>query len=82
MNKGIKMPKILTESSFFVYAYHGLIILGISKAMWKVFIPEGSAGALAIYFVSPIITVLIGVLLYAILKIFLPQFTKVIVGGR
>lgn len=81
-NKGYSMPKTLTESSFFVYAYHGLIILGLSKAMWKFFRPEGNVGALAIYFVSPVITIVIGVLLYSILKKLFPRFTKVIVGGR
>lgn len=82
MDKGCKIPRTLAESSFFVYAYHGLVILGLSKVLWKVFRPEDSAGALIIYFLSPIITISLGVLLYVLLKKLLPRFTKVIVGGR
>lgn len=80
--KGMFLPKILSESSFFIYLYHALPLMVLSRVLVKVFHPASTMSWIALYFVNYLLIILIGISLYMILKRFLPRFTAFICGGR
>lgn len=74
--------KILTQSSFFVYAYHGLPALLAVKCWVKFLSPMNEWTMVAGFFVLPFLLVGIGIGIYTVLRKYLPTFTAVITGGR
>lgn len=74
--------KILTQSSFFVYAYHGLPALLAVKCWVKFLSPMNEWTMVAGFFVLPFLLVGIGIGIYTLLRKYLPTFTAVITGGR
>lgn len=77
-----KVNTFLSESSFFIYAYHATLLGLIVKFSVKVILPTTNAEMIIIYFIAPIITILLGLGIYYILKRYLPTFTSIITGGR
>lgn len=77
-----KVNTFLSESSFFIYAYHATLLGLIVKFSVKVILPTTNAEMIIIYFIVPIITILLGLGIYYILKRYLPTFTSIITGGR
>ena len=77
-----KTSSLLSESSFFVFAYHIMPLGFLIRFGLKLFPPQTDVGALFLYFSNPIIISLLGVLLYFGLKRFFPRITAVITGGR
>lgn len=59
--------EILSDSSFFIYAYHGLFILFFAKLLLK-YIPINELSILIVYFIQPLIIILIGILLYKVVR--------------
>lgn len=81
VNRGIKVPDLLTEVTFFVYVFHGCTIMMITKAITRLW--YGNQVMLVIgYFVAPVLMTLLCVIIYSTLKGFFPRFTSVIVGKR
>ena len=79
----IRTNKLLTSSSFFIYAYHAIVIALFIKLYVKLFSKNLSDSVLVIgYFIIPFIIVIIGVGLYAFLRKYFPSFTALITGGR
>lgn len=76
------LPQIFVNSSFFIFAYHAIPCLVLTRLSFKLFNPDSDVGLLCVYFVCPIITILSGLLFYYILRKYLPRFTAVITGGR
>ena len=75
--------KLLTSSSFFIYAYHATLILLSTKIYAKFFNTNLSDSVLvAGYFIIPFIIAFIGVGLYVFLHKYFPSFTALITGGR
>ncbi len=74
--------KILTQSSFFVYAYHGLPALLAVKCWVKFLSPMNEWTMVAGFFVLPLVLIGIGIGIYALLRKRLPAFTALITGGR
>ena len=74
--------KFLSESSFFIYAYHGLFLGWTVKVLCIVLHPQGDAMLLLVYFLSPAIIILAGLGAYYVLKKYLPLTTAFITGGR
>lgn len=72
----------LKDSSFFIYAYHGMFLTFIMKVMMSLLHPTKDMVFLLVYFLSPLITITMGLLLYSLLKKYLPKFTSIITGGR
>lgn len=72
----------LAKSSFFVYAYHGMLANLMVKYWVKSFSPLGEWIMLIGYFLIPLSIVGIGVCVYALLHKLFPSFTVLITGGR
>ena len=79
--KGVKVPDLLTEVTFFVYVFHGCVIMMIAKVIAMLF--RGNQVLLVVgYFVAPVVMTVICVGIYCGLKRVMPKFTSVIVGKR
>lgn len=72
----------LSDSSFFVYAYHAMPLTYVSKLLFKVVQPHTNGTLLMLYVLCPTIIILIGLMLYYLMKKYLPLLTSVITGGR
>lgn len=72
----------LSESSFFVYAYHAMPLAFIIKLAFRMIQPHSGITLWLLYVLCPAITILIGLGIYYILKRYVPRFTAVITGGR
>lgn len=84
---GIKENRIqpnafLAGSSFFVYAYHGMFISFVIKCYAKLLFPIEEWMLLVGYILIPLLTVGIGVCIYALLRKYFPTLTALITGGR
>ena len=77
-----RVNKFLSESSFFIYAYHGMFLSLIIKAVCSALHPQSDAMLLLVYFLSPAIIILAGLGAYYVLKKYLPRTTAFITGGR
>ncbi len=71
----------LSNSSFFIYAYHGIWIALLCK-LWVKFIPVSTGTLLLGYFLLPLVIISIGVGGYILLRRWFPTFTAWITGGR
>ena len=79
--KGVKVPDLLTEVTFFVYVFHGCVIMMIAKVI--AMLCRGNQVLLVVgYFVAPVVMTVICVGIYCGLKRVMPKFTSVIVGKR
>lgn len=76
------LSPFLTNSSFFIYAYHRLPLVFVIKILFKWIHPQAEGTLLLLYLVCPAIVILLGLLIYGLLKQCLPRFTAVISGGR
>lgn len=72
----------LSESSFFMYAFHGFPILVLSRVIVGVLHPNNTIMWLGCYLVCFVTIILISIALYFTLKKFFPKFTAFITGGR
>lgn len=72
----------LSESSFFIYAYHATVLALIVKIGVKFLSHASSGGLLIIYVLSVFLTIIIGVTIYYCIKRFWPNFTNFITGKR
>ncbi|MCF2593600.1 acyltransferase family protein [Bacteroides caecigallinarum] len=72
----------LSNSSFFIYVYHGMPLAFLIKFSVKVLQPQTDAGLIMLYLVCPLITILLGLCIYSVLIKYLPKFTAIITGGR
>ena len=77
-----KTSEFLSSSSFWIYAYHVIPLVLVTKVMFKVLTPQTDIVVLSIYLFAPLVTILIGLAIYWLLKKYLPRFTAVITGGR
>ena len=82
-NGKVKVNNTLANCSFFIYALHSLIIWEIGKLIF-VFLhfPDNSYIMLSLYFVVPILTSSICIILYIMLKCYTPSFCNMLTGGR
>lgn len=78
------VPQWLTESVFFVYAAHTIAIMMVLNKIFIRLIPNSSMAVLlfARLFIVGILTTIICVALYHLLKRFLPKTTSVLCGSR
>lgn len=78
----LPVSAFLAGSSFFVYAYHGMIIALVIKCWMKLLSPISEWMMLVSYFLIPILIVAIGVGIYALLRRYFPSLTALVTGGR
>lgn len=74
--------KKISNSSFFIYCYHGIFSLFIIKIISMMHLVQNDFTAVFYYLLIPIVIILIGVLAFNLLNYALPSFTRFIVGGR
>lgn len=72
----------LSNSSFFIYAYHAMPLAFVIKFLFKLLKPNSDGVAFALYVFCSIITIFIGLFTYKLLKKYLPLTTALITGGR
>lgn len=72
----------LSESSFFLYAYHGIPIIVLKKISVKYIQPDSNFEMIFIYLLTALIIIIIGLLMYYILKKNFPKTTSIITGNR
>ncbi len=76
-----KVYPTLSQSTFFIYATHTILILTISSYTANLLISGDSLIALtAKYFIKPILATTICICLYLAMRRFLPKITKVLMG--
>jgi surface polysaccharide O-acyltransferase-like enzyme len=79
----VRVNRFLVSAAFFVFAIHEPLLLStIRKIIYVIFNPQSDGLITALYFLIVIVTVLIALGLYYVLRRFLPKFTALITGGR
>lgn len=81
-NQKAQTSKFLSDASFFVFAFHGLILTKYTKVIIMLFHPQSPYIILFIYFFVPITTILVSLALYKLLNMWLPSIAKIVTGGR
>lgn len=74
--------RFLSESSFFIYAYHAVVLTLIMKLGVKVISNASSGTLIMVFFLYAFLTVTIGLAIYYLIKKYLPNFTNFITGSR
>lgn len=80
----VKVSASLANSSFFIFAFHRIFIDDVGKfAFTMLHIPENNPYAmLALYLAVPILTILVCLALYMLLKRYAPKVCSLLTGGR
>lgn len=68
--------------SFFVFATHEPLLNLLRKLFYKTVMPSSDLSVLLLYFLIPLLTIMLCVLLYLGMKKFTPRFLNIISGGR
>lgn len=80
--KHIDLIYRLAPATFFVYALHGLYVATLRKGLCMVLQPTSNVAVVGTYVLSIILTILLGLICYHILKRFCPCMCKLLNGGR
>ena len=80
--KQLQTNSFFHDSNFFIYAFHAMPLALIMKVLVKYVHPISDIGIIFIYFIAPFLTIILGLLIFASLKKFFPQFTAFISGSR
>lgn len=81
-NGSWKTNRFLSESTFFIYAYHALLLSLLLKLTIKIFLPDTEIAMLSIYFLVPTFVIILGLGLYYLLERFTPRIAALLTGGR
>jgi hypothetical protein len=76
------LTQTLSASSFFLFAYHTIVLLFISKFVKMAVLSHNQLLWIAIYFAIPIGIVAVGYVIYLFLSNHLPRITHIVTGGR
>ena len=77
-----KVSPFLASSSFFIYVSHGMICIHMPKLFYLLFHPMSDVGVTAIYILSVVITLVLLLSVYYLMRRFTPKFLKVITGRK
>lgn len=78
----LSVSPFLSRASFFVYAMHYLFIGSLIKIIIMLFSPNSSGFVILLYFVIPLIAILICMGIYKVIDMFFPKLNSVLTGGR
>lgn len=79
----IRVYETLSQGSFFIFSLHTLIISEIGKIIFIVMhLNDNTYSILFLYLIVPIITIIICISLYMILKRYAPFICRLLTGGR
>lgn len=62
------IPKIVTQSTFFIYAYHGVALMAITRAFVKALHISSDIGFCFAYLMVPLVTILLGIAGFQVVK--------------
>lgn len=74
MNKSIRLIYRLASATFFVYALHGLYVATLRKGLCMFLQPTSNVAVVGTFFLCIILTILLGLICYYILKKVLSQY--------
>ena len=77
-----KTNKFLCDSNFFIYAYHTMPLMLVLKLFVRFVQPNSDIYVIMIYFAVPLITILVGLFIFALMRRLLPKLTAFITGSR
>lgn len=81
--KHITINKTLAKSSFFIFCLHSLLVIGICRWFINLLFPYNNTIFLILkYFLVPILTVCLCLVIYMILKKFTPKLLNILTGSR
>lgn len=80
-NKFHKNP-IFQSSSFFIYAFHGVLITFLGKLSVRLFNVTNDWQFIVLYFILPVIVISISIITYKILDCIAPRILRVLIGKR
>lgn len=80
--KNNKLPIFLTKSTFFVYAFHGLISNLIKKFIVLIFEPSTNISWTIDYLIVFILILGLSLFAYFVCQLVLPKVTTILTGGR
>ena len=80
--KRITTNGFISNSTFILFAYHALPLAFFIKILIKFFSPHTDFQFVLLYFINPLITIVLGLLIYYCLKKITPKLTALITGGR
>lgn len=72
----------LSGASFFVFAIHEPLLTILKKMAYQILLPQKSSIIFFLYFFIPIITILTSLLIYRCFSFLMPNFTRIVTGGR
>ncbi len=78
----LKINNFLYESNFFIYTCHALPLTFLLKLMIRFVNPTSDVQAIFIYFAVIVITIILCLMLFALMRKILPRFTAFILGSR
>lgn len=80
-SQGGNMLPILTEGAFFVYLFHGFYINPLNS-LYSHIVPINSLTGILGYFIITFLVCAFAIIIFYLLKRFVPKFCSVICGGR
>lgn len=81
--KKVKVNPTLANASFFVYAFHYMVLYNIGKIVVQTFhLPDTLYTMVTLYFVVPAITIILCLVIYKVLKKYATHICNLLTGGR
>ena len=80
--KKIQVSPFLIGASFFVYALHNLFLGKMTKVFLMIVQPESPFVVLVIYFMMPLLSILLCLGVYMMIIRFIPNVGVILTGGR
>lgn len=81
VSRGKSIPSLLANTSFIVFAYHGLICIQVIKILEGIIHPSATISIIALYFLTILSLTAGGVILYYLLKV-CPPALRLLTGDR
>ena len=78
----VRISEFLCKSSFFIYAFHGLPIIIISRSVVDVINPSSNFIWMLSYILLFILILVLCLSTFSVIRILLPRTTAIITGGR
>lgn len=72
----------ISQSSFFIYCYHGVVMTAVKTIILAVFVPVSDIAYVCVRFVTFFVVFGSGILAYILLCKRFPSFIRIITGGR
>lgn len=77
-----KTNEFIYDSNFFIYAYHTMPLVLFLKLLLRFVHPDSDIRVILIYITVPFITIIVGLMIFALMRKIFPRFTMFITGGR